>query len=84
MEETKEPKKETAVEKKLSLLEEAKETAARIEAGNKEHKELIEQQRQTNAENVLSGTDDQPSEAPKKEVSPEEYAQAAKSGVILE
>ena len=74
-----------AVQKKLSMLEEAKATAERIEAGNLKTEELMKQQAEAKATDLLSGTAEQPQPVVKKEeVNALDYATNALKGIVPE
>lgn len=79
-----ETQKETpAVEKKLSMLDEAKAVAQRIEDANARTEELIKQQQDAKATDLLSGTAEQPQpKEDKTEVSDADYAANALKGIV--
>jgi len=76
-------KKETIIEKKLSTLQEAKDLNVAMEKGMKELRAQLDEAREVMGERILSGTPDVAAPVEKKEITDEEYAQAAKRGEIL-
>lgn len=79
-----EVKKETATEKKLSALQEAKDLNATLEKGMAELKAALAEAKEMTAERILSGTPDAGEPVKKEPISEEAYAAAAKEGKILE
>lgn len=65
-------------EEKFNLIEEAKKTAERIEAGNIKNEELLKKIEEIEARNILGGRSEAGHGAPKKETEHEKWEKDAK------
>lgn len=77
------PKEDKDV-KKLDMVEEAKKAAKELSALNLQAAEYVRQLQEAQSQEILGGTADTPPEQKKEEISPEDYANAAIEGKILE
>lgn len=71
-------------EVKKTLIDEAKEVADRIEKANERHAELLRQEQEMKAQDLLSGRVNQPTPQPTPKLSDKEYALASLSGKVLD
>ena len=71
-------------EKSKTLIDEANAAAERLEKANERTAELLRQQEEFRATDILSGKAEQPKPEKRPEISPQEYAQNALKGIIPE
>ena len=74
---------EEEVKVEPSFLEQVKAEREALEKVRDENRKILDETKQMRAVDILSGKVEQPSQEPKKEITPEEYAQAALRGIIL-
>lgn len=80
--ENEDEKPKTKSEEKLALIEQAREIAERLEQGNKEAREILEEHKKIEAFKALGGkTDAVPTAQPKEETA-KEYAARVMSGKL--